>query len=332
MLNQIKKHRKSIMGVGALLILVFHYWNPIFINNKILSFIEHIVISYDFIGVDIMLLLSGIGLVNSINKNSIKSYYKHRITRIIIPCVLTDIIYCIYHKWSLKTFIFNITGITFYFYNASSFLWFIHAIVTLYILFPIYYIFYKNRKNKILSSIISILIWFVLVKIFENNIREDLFIFINRIPVFLIGVLLGQMLIENKDYNNRLIIIIASVILLIFGGYEMHLCYDYNHYLLVKYSYWFIPAICLTLFVVVISAYIFEKLKILDNIFSWLGSISLELYCCQVIINIIISPYLKHITDLVLIQNILKLIVIIIVSWLFATACNYIKKLITKKY
>ena len=326
MLKLIKKHRQAIIGVAAYLILKFHCQIPIYPENlKIPYFIDYFIMKSGFYGVDITLLLSGFGLVNSINNNSLSKYYKHRISRIIIPFVLMGVRYYFYYEWNLKTLILNITGINFYLKNTLSFLWFIPAISTLYLLFPLYYKWYKKQNNKLMATIISLIVWLIPIKCLESLIRHDFFIFINRIPVFLIGIYFGQLSFEKKDYNNKTIIIFFSILLLLFGSYEMHLCKEHNHYLFITDSSTCIPALCLALSSTIILSYIFEKIPILAKPFSWLGTFSLEIYCYYNLIRVRSFYRILALTGKPIYIYLLLMLCTILISYIFKLICDLIK-------
>ena len=84
-LKKILKYRNTIMGIACIMIMVFHSNLPA-IN---LVFFKR----YLYIGVDIFLFVSGIGIVQSLSKDSdIKAFYKRRFQRIIpysVPLIIT---------------------------------------------------------------------------------------------------------------------------------------------------------------------------------------------------------------------------------------------------
>ena len=91
-LDLLSKHRNSIMGFAALLILFFHSWLPIFNTIPIIGEIENIFKKISFCGVDIFFFMSGIGLTFSISNHSISEFYYKRLKRVLIPFLLITII------------------------------------------------------------------------------------------------------------------------------------------------------------------------------------------------------------------------------------------------
>ena len=83
MIAVISKYRKAIMGFAALWILAMHEWRLLIPYGE--SFWEREVFLKDigFCGVDIFLLLSGMGLTYAIKKSSVGRFYFGRIKRIL---------------------------------------------------------------------------------------------------------------------------------------------------------------------------------------------------------------------------------------------------------
>ena len=88
-------------------------------------------------------------------------------------------------------FLKNLLGIHFFTRSIYSLLWFVPAITVLYLMFPLYYHFFRRSEHKNQFTIAVLLMWLLLTMLLRNKIRSDLFGFTNRIPVFIIGVLVG---------------------------------------------------------------------------------------------------------------------------------------------
>ena len=79
-LELVSVNRSAIMGLSMVFIMLFHqYFTSVFPFN-----LFH---NYGHWGVDVFLFLSGMGLVNSLEKNSIKDYYKRRFMRLVPSCI-----------------------------------------------------------------------------------------------------------------------------------------------------------------------------------------------------------------------------------------------------
>ncbi len=66
----ISKYRNMLFGLAAIWIYLAHEWVYLLGDFKIACDIEYI-ISYGFCGVDIFILLSGLGLIYSIEKRTV---------------------------------------------------------------------------------------------------------------------------------------------------------------------------------------------------------------------------------------------------------------------
>ena len=113
-LSVIGRHRKEIMGFAALYILFFHEYQILFTQGTAIYEFQSYVKNMGFMGVDIFLLLSGIGLTYSIKKTGVGMFYYKRFRRIIFPFVCVGIIRAIVEQWPVDKFFGNITGFNFY--------------------------------------------------------------------------------------------------------------------------------------------------------------------------------------------------------------------------
>ena len=157
----VSKYRNAIMGIAALWVLFFHAWIPVMPDStaghfNLFGFIERYLKAIGYCGVDIFLLVSGLGLTFAIKKGSLLRFYYRRLRRIILqPLVVSLLLWNIF-GWSTLEFFQNISGYNFYFKDTTCFLWFIPAIVTLYLLFPLYYKVFDRFRNKILFTAAAI--------------------------------------------------------------------------------------------------------------------------------------------------------------------------------
>ena len=292
--KQISKYRGAIMGFAALSILFFHAWIPITLEpdeSKIylISFLEHYFKKIGFLGVDIFFLLSGIGLTFSIKKGSTLKFYYRRIRRIILPFFAVGIIRGIIQNWGIATIIGNLSGYNFYTKDVNSFLWFIPAIITLYLIFPLYYRIFCRFNNKVLFTIIVITIWLIVSLIVSDTMRKDLFGFTNRIPIFVIGILFGFIMQNKKEivFNFKIYLLLAIVLLT--GFYLAYLTTIQGMELIVPIGNCFLPNLLIATSLSFLLAKLFDMLerrlpktgKIVNKTLGFFGMISLELYCVQ---------------------------------------------------
>ena len=275
-------------------------------------------------GVDIFFLLSGIGLTYSIKKSTIRRFYYKRFRRIIFPFLAVGILRAVVENWGVRKFIGNITGFNFWTVSIYSFLWFIPAIVMFYLIFPLYNHFLKKIPEKIEITAIVLSLWLIGATYLEDFIiskgRMDLYGFINRIPIFLIGVMFGHIAQNRKLHINKIkwLVIITLNIL---GMYFADLTNFHSVKLIVPVSNCCIPNILLAVSITFLLAKWFDRISnckfgmIMIKIFQLLGMISLELYCVQEFIGDMLLKYFSFpnnvLKNLVLFSGILFSAVII---------------------
>ena len=309
-LSLIEKHRNKIFGIAALWIYFFHLWTPIIEQNTYIEFIKRI----GFCGVDIFLLLSGIGLTHSIKKHNLKQFYYNRIKRIIFPFIIAALIFLIYGKWSIFMFLKNILFYDFFFNDIYTFLWYVPCILIFYLLFPLYYKYFEKSKNKYLFIFISLLIWALPTFLLIKYIRPDFYGIIHRIPIFITGIFFGWFIKEKNFQLKKTSLVFTTLILLL----SLQISYMIN----IKNFISFIPsANCLpnyfiALTLTILLAFLFEKTKKLkiskytNYLFIYYGTISLHFYCIQETIGKII----KLDNTPIILRNIILLIIITITS------------------
>ncbi|MGN0465782.1 MAG: acyltransferase family protein [Lachnospiraceae bacterium] len=286
----LSKYRVELMGFSIIWIILFHgYRNNMIFPGKlnILNFI----FSKGDCGVEIFLLLSGLGLYYSFSKNpDLSCFYKNRIKRVILPYLLVSGGFwvgqdLIYHK-SISAFVKNITLYSFW-RSGYTRLWYFALLIPLYLIFPIlyYYIYGKQGRSKkqvlLRSGILIILVLFLnlsvryLSKSYYTLIESAL----SRIVIFLLGILVGSYAKrnENVSYGTIVFFILA---------YSTQL-YDYENDMGDMFRRcWYIPLSFVVCFVLI---YFFELLKLkakptsaLSKILTMAGKYSLELYIVHI--------------------------------------------------
>lgn len=301
--KQISKYRGMLMGIATIWILAFHVWIPVFNapSNPVTTVLHHIeeyIRKTGFYGVDLFLLLSGIGLTYAIKKESVLKFYYRRIRRVFLPFFVAALVRWPISHWTFGNFISNVTGYSFYANHIHSFCWFVTAIITLYIAFPLYYKLFSMAKNKFLFTLLVIAVWLVLSILLHGTMRFDLYGFTGRIPVFVIGILFGHITQSEKEivFKKRhylfLLLILASGIIL---GY----IYTIKEFeFILPGAKATIPG---TLIAVSLSFLVAKLMEILDRrlpklgkaiaaVIGFWGAISLEIYC---VYECLLIPYFQ---------------------------------------
>lgn len=148
-LSLISNYRNEMLGLAIITIVLFHFCDDYYYaaaygivdtNNLIMGYLGCV----GSIGVEIFVLLSGIGLYFSYSKNSdIKKFYQKRFKRILMPYIPVALVF-----WGIKdlllsdgtfgAYMADVTFITF-FTDGTRTIWFIGFMIVMYLLFPLIY-------------------------------------------------------------------------------------------------------------------------------------------------------------------------------------------------
>lgn len=293
--SNISKYRGMLMGIAAISIILFHFSNECKAanlhyypwNEFILNFISSS-------GVDIFLILSGYGLYYSFKKNNnVKKFYKKRFIKILIPyiifCLPAIIIRYIFMEGGTLIDVFkNYLFITL-FSEGETWFWYILLIMICYTIFPyIYNSIEKPKKDVDKNMNFMMLISFTIllnILLATNNLNlfQNINILTLRIPIFILGVYIGQQSYQKKELNiiQVLALIVCSTILYPAINSAITLRrYEFALIAIITYI------ILIIIFNIIDKYQIFQKLKL---ILEKVGSYSLELYLTHVCIISIIN-------------------------------------------
>jgi len=287
----VSKYRSAIMGFAALWILFFHVCGTVITaEHPAAAWIEARIKRFGYGGVDIFFLLSGMGLTYAISKSKLYVFYYRRFKRIILPFVAVALLKAHTDHWSVKWFFECISGKAFYMNSIYMFLWFVPAILTLYLLFPLYWLGFRKTGGYFWTGTM-ILAWFFVILILRDKIRGDLFGFLNRIPVFMLGVLLGDLTKKHRDAPFRRRTWLPVFLVAALGFYMLELANFKSYYILVPSSNCFLPTLLTAISLPFLLAKVLNELDrhrftciighITGGILKFFGLFSMELYCLQ---------------------------------------------------
>ena len=255
----ISKNRTGIMGFAMISIMLFH---QSFIYNNPIVHVYHLM---GYWGVEVFLFLSGMGIVYSLKKNSVATYYKNRMKRLLPPCLFVGVCkYLLAQKGVIEDYPNLFLMLT----NLN--LWFIYAIVVYYMLAPLLYeciIKYRNTVF-IVACFLSFLCLYVPFWESHYYLINHITYITERLPVFILGMMYVAYPINMSVKKTIIIggiIFVSCVILRLMSIINPFL------YLLIQFA---TPMLC------ILSSYmhiIAGKMKL-----SWIpmffGTCSLELY------------------------------------------------------
>lgn len=276
----VNRYRAEIMGFAALYITIMHLYVSFYEDAQI-PFIT-VILKRGNIGVDIFLLLSGCGLFYSMKKGaSIAKFYKKRIVRVVIPYLILSILY-----WILLDIIININILQFlkdvtlvsFWTQGVTHYWFVALIIPLYLLYPcIYKLQIKNSKFILGLSILSIIIT-VCLAFFIREYYDKIEIAITRIPAFLMGSYLGEMLFSGYEKKDQ-VYIFNGYAVLSFIAFLLSVLLSEKKQFLAEILYRYGSA-GVSLLLILIIGFILNRTgkgKI-DKILCFFGGITLEIY------------------------------------------------------
>lgn len=162
--------------------------------------------------------------------------------------------------------------------------------MTFYLFFPLYWKLFKKIGPFVFTAT-ALIIWTTYSFKVKDTLRADLFGFTNRMPVFMIGILVGWLAQKKKDMPFKRTYYIPMVLLFALGLFFLEATNFNGYFLLVPTSNCCIPTLCVAITLPFLLAKGLNELechkitciigKILNKILIFFGGISLEFYCLQ---------------------------------------------------
>lgn len=296
------------------MILIFHLWINI-TSFRIESYIREMCI----IGVDIFFFISAY----SISKRKIINYKEFLVNRFIniyLKFILLTIIYGVYKKIDIVLFIKIILGIELFENGGGSFLWFIPAIMIVYILLPLYK---KIDNDRFVFPTVCIVYFISVISLSLLTDINTIFIFLNRIPIILCGYYFAKYNIPEK-LGKKSYYILASILTICGLGLN-YILFITRIKVIWFYDINYIINIPLIIGIILL----FDKIKS-NKLFDAIGNSTLEIYGLQMIFGFKIANVIYSTTNGRLLTNIFVIIVIIILSILLSYSFKKIKEYISR--
>ena len=282
-IKDISTYRSELMGWAIIWIMMLHFT---FTQIKPLGFIAQ----YGFAGVEIFMMVSGLGLYFSLDRNcSIWYFYRKRVLRIFPTYYILGIFasFLLFHD-NILNYLYRYSTIGFW-TGGLYWEWYVPSIVVLYIIAPI---LKKtiDRGQLILLVCLSIIIFFISYFIVANEIIEakDLhFFLLYRIPAFMFGMVSAYWIKRDasKKYYFLLLLMGLPCFALLYPHH--HEIYNYKYFSLI----FLLPAF--TICFIIISKYT----KFFNPILATIGRASLETYLIQAIFFHAINIGILHISS-----------------------------------
>ncbi len=324
-LSDISRYRGELMGLAMLFVMLFHVWMPR--SNPMYGLVR-----CGNVGVDIFLLLSGVGLWYSWTKTpSAKHFFRRRLLRIYPAWVVMAALFYIPNYLNtpgggyspdIPNLIANIlVGWSFWRVDDLTF-WFVPAIMALYVIAPAYMkLIIKHpayRWTPVVAMVLAVMVQYYPP---VHQAVGHLEIFFSRVPIFLIGVNLGAWVKEGRTLDGQALwLVIAAFVM------SLAMCVEFEESWRGRFPLFiermvYIP---LTLSMVVLLNLALRKTpQTVRRALAFIGTISLELYLIH------IQFVMKYITPYNLgycLTALTMIAVSIILAWLLHKAVGKIVK------
>lgn len=278
----LSKYRSALMGTAAIGIIATHScalveW-PLVID---------FMCAMGGVGVYIFMFLSGIGLYyslktwdGSLRSERVKTFYKNRIRRVIIPyAIIAGVWYGVKYliiERSFVNFLYEWTTLSFWCEHKGA--WYVALLIPLYAAYPLWDKWLKQgqRIPKGIIAIVIVLITQIILFNFKLDLFEHLSQVLQSLWVFILGNCMAQSV--DKKHSNCVFLILPFALL----------------YLIDKYTviYTFVPTRAIVyafkgVVLLIVFAYLFEainslKMSFIPKALGKVGAVSLELYLANI--------------------------------------------------
>ena len=283
----ISKYRPVLMAVAILLIMFCHLDVAQSHNGLDRTRVARI-LQTGSVGVDIFLLLSGIGLYYSYTKKRMPywPFEKKRLLRILPSYfVIGGITYLLYdiliRGLSFGKFVRDLSFITWLIDGGTRY-WYVLAICVFYLLFPILYSFIFGGSKQLLKTLLFGAGWFVAAELLchASSTVNHFRIALCRLPIFMLGIYTGKLAHENKPIKGAFPWIFALTGFFLLAVQKRVLPRSLVHYL----HYPIRGALAISIIAVVILLMELLEKNVpklhagLNKALGWYGGLTYELY------------------------------------------------------
>ena len=303
-------NKKFLQVIAAFQILFFHLWAPLTSTQ-----IEQFILKTAYVGVDMFFFLSAYSLAG--REIDYVPFLKDRVLKLYAKFAFFTLIMALFSKsFGVIRVVKSLTLIEFFQKGGGAFLWFIPAILILYIIYPLFL-----KWNSRFKVIWVLLIWLI-AGVFSEHVLSytTVFIFTNRIPVILAGYLFKTYCTHNNNLRRSFIVLIPlGVLLLHMYGFKVRLNFPIK-------DMFYVLAIPTVLGLVTLSSYV-KKYAVTES----LGSITLELYAVQMIFGQRILMWAYNVFNKnALLTNIFVTGVMLLLSYIISYVIKRCERLIIK--
>lgn len=270
--------RSELMGLALLWVMLFHaysYHAP----WRALALVQE----YGYLGVDIFLFLSGLGLCGSLlRRPSVTAFWRARCARILPAYWLVVGAYslCLIYlgRISFSTMLWSLSGLHYWFQIPGSFNWYVSALLAFYLLAPLWVRLLRKSPSPVLAAVLALPAAYGLYRLAIPLNLLYLRDFLFRIPAFALGTLCGYCLHTGQALSRRHRLLWAGLALA--GGALLFGVWTQRIYIAPCFIFSLVVCpLCL------LAAWLLERTGLRLRAFSLLGECSLEIYLLNVVVT-----------------------------------------------
>lgn len=197
--------RGELMGLALLWIMLFHTYNLAPIPVAPIEWFK----SVGFVGVDIFLFLSALGLALSLSRRepSLKDYLFRRFVRILPTYWLVvggyGLVLRGLGRTSLRTVLWNLSTLFYWFHIPNTFNWYVPALLVFYLLTPLFFrLMRRCKRGEWLAAAVYCLALplSTCLGLWGYGYVND---FVYRLPVFFLGLLVGLYIARERELTPK---------------------------------------------------------------------------------------------------------------------------------
>ena len=286
--------RAVLMGLAILWVLWFHTKmdysgiSPGFLRLGI-SFLENI----GYGGVDIFLLVSGIGIYQSLEKNSVSVFFKNRLKKILPvwwPFMVVTIcvkIFLLHMSVGIRSVLGSLTFTGFWLGLPNRGNWYVHAIMLFYLVSPVLFSLLKNSKHKRWTLVIMLAVAFGIAVPFMQYTQ---LMAISRTLIYILGMYLCATRTEGEMTRGKWWLCLAVFLA---GLLALGLVFHFWKGGLQAYGFYWWPYLLIAPCGSLMAAWLFtrfqKQLKALSAGLSAIGKASLEILLTSDILYLLLK-------------------------------------------
>ena len=207
MLDQgiLSKHRAGIMGVAAVMIYFAHAYAFVDLDGVAAS-----VFALGNVGVDVFLLLTGLGMAFSLSKRpGLADFYAKRFVRVGVPFLCISVPYFLYadlvmfapERATFARLALDCASLSYWLYHTGA--WYVSMLVPLYLAAPFWASFERRFDRKLVPAAVGVALSWALYFAMGSltaldPVASNVAFVAKRLPSFFVGFWLGSTILSGN--------------------------------------------------------------------------------------------------------------------------------------